>query len=104
MRKIIKNDKISAMGQRVERHEENHTHFGSMHSRILEAMNAATIGGTTTIVDFAPQKKRDFLLRAIEKRAIMNSKKGAFDENKDIPRQGKIDLLYHFGARPPAPI
>lgn len=48
---------------------DEHTHFGSFGGRLFETTEAAAVGGTTTIVDFAPQEKGDSLGTAIRKHA-----------------------------------
>ena len=48
---------------------DEHTHFGSFGGRLFETTEAAAVGGTTTVVDFAPQDQGDSLGAAIEKHA-----------------------------------
>lgn len=48
---------------------DEHTHFGSFGGRLFETTVAAAVGGTTTIVDFAPQERGDSLGAAVEKHA-----------------------------------
>lgn len=36
---------------------DEHVHYGSFGGRLFETAEAAAVGGTTTIVDFAPQEK-----------------------------------------------
>ncbi len=44
---------------------DEHTHYGSFNSLSFETSLAAIAGGTTTIVDFVPQKKGQGLLEAL---------------------------------------
>lgn len=92
---------------------DEHTHFGSFSGRTFETTDAAAVGGTTTIVDFAPQAKGESLIHAIEKHAqlaqgsacvdyafhamIMDPNEGVFDEIKDLPDHG-ISSLKMFMA------
>lgn len=83
---------------------DEHTHFGSFGGRLFETTDAAAVGGTTTIVDFAPQEKGDSLGEAIEKHAakadgvacvdygfhsmVMDMGPDTVDQLKELPRHG----------------
>lgn len=48
---------------------DQHTHYGSFGGLLFDTTAAAAVGGTTTIVDFAPQERGDTLMEAVEKHA-----------------------------------
>lgn len=52
---------------------DEHVHYGSFGGRLFETAEAAAAGGTTTIVDFAPQEKDVPLLDAIRRQADRKS-------------------------------
>ncbi len=81
---------------------DEHVHYGSFGGRLFETAEAAAVGGTTTIVDFAPQEKDVPLLDAIRRQAakaehissvdfafhavIMDPKESVFEEVRHLPR------------------
>lgn len=83
---------------------DEHTHFGSFGGRLFETTDAAAAGGTTTIVDFAPQEKGDSLGAAIERHAaradgvacvdygfhsmIMDMQPDTVSQLKELPQHG----------------
>lgn len=83
---------------------DEHTHFGSFGGRLFETTEAAAVGGTTTVVDFAPQDKGDSLGAAIEKHAaraagvscvdfgfhsmVMDMQADTADQLKELPEHG----------------
>lgn len=48
---------------------DEHTHFGSFGGLLFDTTKAAAVGGTTTIVDFAPQELKCSITEAIERHA-----------------------------------
>ncbi len=48
---------------------DEHTHYGSFGGLLFDTTAAAAVGGTTTIVDFAPQARGETLADAVEKHA-----------------------------------
>lgn len=87
---------------------DEHVHYGSFGGRLFETTDAAAVGGTTTIVDFAPQEKGVPLIDAIKKQAskaedtasvdyafhgiIMDPKESVFEEIKQLPEIGVSSL------------
>lgn len=83
---------------------DEHTHFGSFGGRLFETTEAAAAGGTTTIVDFAPQEQGDSLGTAIEKHAakaagvscvdfsfhsmVMDMQLDTVEQMKELPEHG----------------
>ncbi|MEG0903836.1 MAG: dihydropyrimidinase [Lachnospiraceae bacterium] len=83
---------------------DEHVHYGSFGSLLFETTDAAAVGGTTTIVDFAPQDKDVSLIDAIKQQAarangnacvdyafhsiIMDPKPSVFEEIKKLPEVG----------------
>ena len=87
---------------------DEHVHYGSFGGRLFETAEAAAAGGTTTIVDFAPQEKDVPLLDAIRRQAakaehtssvdfafhavIMDPKESVFEEVRHLPEVGVATL------------
>lgn len=87
---------------------DEHVHYGSFGGRLFETTDAAAVGGTTTIVDFAPQEKDVPLIEAIKRQAakaqgtasvdfafhgiIMDPKKSVFEEIPQLPKIGVSSL------------
>lgn len=87
---------------------DEHVHYGSFGGRLFETTDAAAVGGTTTIVDFAPQDKGVGLIDAIKKQAskaentasvdyafhgiIMDPKDSVFEEIPGLPDIGVASL------------
>ena len=87
---------------------DEHVHYGSFGGRLFETAEAAAAGGTTTIVDFAPQEKGVPLLDAIRRQAakaehtssvdfafhavIMDPKESVFEEVRHLPEVGVATL------------
>lgn len=87
---------------------DEHVHYGSFGGRLFETAEAAAVGGTTTIVDFAPQEKDVPLLDAIRQQAakaedissvdfafhavIMDPKESVFEEVRHLPEVGVATL------------
>lgn len=87
---------------------DEHVHYGSFGGRLFETTDAAAVGGTTTIVDFAPQDKGVPLIDAILKQAakaegtasvdyafhgiIMDPKESVFEEIPKLPEIGVSSL------------
>ena len=87
---------------------DEHVHYGSFGGRLFETAEAAAVGGTTTIVDFAPQEKDVPLLDAIRRQAakaehissvdfafhavIMDPKESVFEEVRHLPEVGVATL------------
>ncbi|EEG72780.1 dihydropyrimidinase [[Clostridium] hylemonae DSM 15053] len=87
---------------------DEHVHYGSFGGRLFETTDAAAAGGTTTIVDFAPQEKGVPLIDAIKKQAakaqgtacvdfafhgiIMDPKESVFEEIAQLPEVGVSTL------------
>ena len=83
---------------------DEHVHYGSFGGKLFETTDAAAVGGTTTIVDFAPQEKDVPLIDAIKKQAskaentacvdyafhgiIMDPKESVFEEIPKLPETG----------------
>lgn len=83
---------------------DQHTHFGSFGGMLFETTAAAAVGGTTTIVDFAPQEKEVSLGDAIEAHAakaegvscvdyafhsmVMDITPDTFHQIEQLPRHG----------------
>lgn len=92
---------------------DEHVHYGSFGGRLFETTHAAAVGGTTTIVDFAPQEKDVPLLEAVRRQAakaqgnssvdfgfhsiIMDPKDSVFDEIVHLPEVG-VSCLKLFMA------
>lgn len=84
---------------------DEHVHYGSFGARLFETTDAAAVGGTTTIVDFAPQDKDVSLIDSIKRQAakaeniacvdyafhgiIMDPKDSVFEE---IPQLSEIGV------------
>lgn len=75
---------------------DQHTHFGSFGGLSFDTTAAAAVGGTTTIVDFAPQERGDTLAEAVEKHAAQARGRACvdyafhsmvMDVRPDLPRQ-----------------
>lgn len=87
---------------------DEHVHYGSFGSKLFNTTDAAAVGGTTTIVDFAPQDKDVPLIEAIKKQAskaenqacvdyafhgiIMDPKDSVFEEIPKLPEIGVASL------------
>ena len=87
---------------------DEHVHYGAFGGRLFETTDAAAVGGTTTIMDFAPQDKDVPLLEAIRRQAakaenvacvdygfhgiIMDPKDSVFDEIERLPEVGVSSL------------
>lgn len=87
---------------------DEHVHYGSFGGLLFDTSHAAAVGGTTTIVDFAPQDQGVPLIEAIERQAakakdtasvdyafhgiIMDPKESVFQEIKDLPSIGVATL------------
>ncbi|MGF7012469.1 dihydropyrimidinase [Lachnospiraceae bacterium PF1-22] len=83
---------------------DEHVHYGSFGALLFDTSDAAAVGGTTTIVDFAPQEEGVSLIDAIkrqEERArgqasvdyafhsvIMDPKESVFEEIAKLPEVG----------------
>lgn len=92
---------------------DEHTHFGSFGGRLFETTDAAAVGGTTTIVDFAPQERGDTLAAAVERHAakakgiscvdygfhsmVMDLQPDTFRQIKELPQHG-VSCLKMFMA------
>lgn len=92
---MIENETILAVGTRLHEQADEivdatgkyvlpggvdqHTHYGSFGGRLFDTTVAAAVGGTTTIVDFAPQERGDTLPEAIEKHAARAMGKACVD-------------------------
>lgn len=92
---------------------DQHTHFGSFGGMDFETTEAAAVGGTTTVVDFAPQARGEGLLEAVEKHGtraqgracvdygfhsmVMDLTEGIYDELKYLPKHG-VSCLKMFMA------
>lgn len=84
---------------------DEHVHYGSFGGLLFDTADAAAVGGTTTIVDFAPQEKGVPLIEAIKKQAaraagsssvdyafhgiIMDPKESVFQE---IPKLSEVGV------------
>ena len=117
----VKDEKITAIGKDLNYKVDNvydatgkyifpggideHVHYGSFGSLTFETTNAAIVGGTTTIVDFAPQPKGVSLKDAINMHnknlaenvamtdyafhgVIMDPKDSVLEELKTLPEIG----------------
>lgn len=87
---------------------DEHVHYGSFGGRLFETTDAAAVGGTTTIVDFAPQDKGVPLIEAIRRQAakaegtacvdyafhgiIMDPQDSVFEEIPRLPEVGVASL------------
>lgn len=87
---------------------DEHVHYGSFGGRLFETTDAAAVGGTTTIVDFAPQEKGVPLIDAIKRQAakaegtasvdfafhgiIMDPRDSVFEEIPLLPQIGVSTL------------
>lgn len=96
---LIEDDKIKAIGNFVDMHADyiynaegcyvfaggidEHTHFGSFHGLSFETSIAAAVGGTTTVVDFVPQRQGQTLLQAIE------------EHREEAERNAFVDFAFH---------
>ncbi|MEF9940881.1 MAG: dihydropyrimidinase [Lachnospiraceae bacterium] len=83
---------------------DEHVHYGSFGSLLFETTDAAAVGGTTTIVDFAPQDKGVSLIESIHRQEekasgaacvdfafhsiMMDPKPSVFEEIKELPAAG----------------
>ena len=97
---------------------DEHVHYGSFGGRLFETAEAAAVGGTTTIVDFAPQEKDVPLLDAIRQQAakaedissvdfafhavIMDPKESVFEEVRHLPEVGVATLKLFRAYKGPA--
>ena len=120
----VKGEKIEAIGIDLNMQADNvidatgkyvfpggvdeHVHYGSFGALLFETSHAAGVGGTTTIVDFAPQDQGVPLLEAISMQAskaenvasvdyafhgiIMDPKDSVFDEIEHLPEVGVSSL------------
>lgn len=93
---------------------DQHTHFGSFGGLLFDTTVAAAVGGTTTIVDFAPQNRGESLGDAVERHAslasaqccvdyafhsmIMDARPDTFEQIKELPAHGvssvKVFMAY----------
>lgn len=87
---------------------DEHVHYGSFGGLLFDTAGAAAVGGTTTIVDFAPQERGVPLLDAIRRQAakaqdvcpvdfafhavIMDPKESVFEEVRHLPEIGVATL------------
>ena len=97
---------------------DEHVHYGSFGALLFETSHAAGVGGTTTIVDFAPQDQGVPLLEAIRIQAskannvasvdyafhgiIMDPKDSVFDEIEHLPEVGVSSLKLFMAYKGPA--
>ncbi|WP_418565363.1 dihydropyrimidinase [Pyramidobacter piscolens] len=87
---------------------DEHVHYGSFGGLLFDTADAAAVGGTTTIADFAPQDAGVPLIEAIERQAakakgtcsvdyafhsiIMDPKDSVFEEIRKLPEIGVATL------------
>ena len=92
---------------------DEHVHYGSFGALLFDTAHAAAVGGTTTIVDFAPQDKDVSLLDAVRKQAakadgnssvdyafhvmLMDPKDSVFEEIPRLPEVG-VSAVKQFMA------
>lgn len=120
----VEDDTITTVGQRLDMTADEvvdatgkyvfpggvdeHVHYGSFGGLLFDTSHAAAVGGTTTIVDFAPQDQGVPLIEAIERQAakardtasvdyafhgiIMDPKESVFDEIRHLPEIGVATL------------
>ena len=83
---------------------DEHTHFGSFGGLLFDTTAAAAVGGTTTIVDFAPQEPGCGITEAVERHAakaagnscvdyafhsmVMQLQEDIFDQITHLPEHG----------------
>lgn len=116
----VENDKISMIGRNLDVKADEvvdasgkyvfpggvdeHVHYGSFGGLLFDTADAAAVGGTTTIVDFAPQDVGVPLIEAVERQAakaegkcsvdygfhviIMDPKDSVFEEIRKLPEIG----------------
>lgn len=127
---LIKGEKIEAIGKdlKIEVDEiidakgkyifpggvDEHVHYGSFNSLKFDTTAAAAVGGTTTVVDFAPQPKGLTIIESVNKHnkeeaenismvdyslhgMVMDPTEELIDEIKELPKHG-IGSLKFFMA------